>query len=599
MSENPHSLQAAPIDEYRILWTAQKKQKLKKWHDGFLRFHKFNKRLLVYDDARHLVADMYLRGRDIIEEGDDLEFENHLVTVEDFKGTVVQDLTPLYTSAVKRKQQIQAVNTFISSETPDRANRHGPWSATGRNTTLTPHKPPGAATARFPPQTPMQQQRPTSMSMSLQQSVRANNNIQQPHSYRDRSLGQAQSLPGRIDTAQRPNRILPQSPIIQRPGPQISDAAISSTSYRPPLNTLGGPPSPNRRPNQSSKQQVLLVPPQNHWSSIGRKNAPLCPALPHVNRGSLNSNGFSEVARPLKHPLQHSRTGNIFSNPAPVNKSRPGLAADTDSDDEPLGFPPDFNISVSPAPAQGTDLGPPRASKPPSKGTTIPPPEKTTSRAVVSNADTGESSNSRITQPLPSYGSAAAPSRNPQVAAVDSNPMTSSGGESEKEKVPFEPHVTAGKILLRNTAKRKRTKLLCQRPSPVATKEPSTAIKEQENVAKRPKKGPASKESSPPMVVDKVSDKGVAMADFSDNTPIPPPPAVKKGLSAFKFQPPTRVYQNKSDDKGKGIAKNAQYRIEEKEDTVEYQKEHDIGPWSSEALFLFNWRPPGMREKGE
>jgi hypothetical protein len=49
-------------------------------------------------------ADMYLRGRDAIEEGDDLEFENHLVTVEDFKGTVVQDLTPLFTSTVKRKQ---------------------------------------------------------------------------------------------------------------------------------------------------------------------------------------------------------------------------------------------------------------------------------------------------------------------------------------------------------------------------------------------------------------------------------------------------------------------------------------------------------------
>lgn len=47
---------------------------------------------------------MYLRGQDAIGEGDDLEFEHHLVTIEDFKGTVVQDLTPLFSPAVQRKQ---------------------------------------------------------------------------------------------------------------------------------------------------------------------------------------------------------------------------------------------------------------------------------------------------------------------------------------------------------------------------------------------------------------------------------------------------------------------------------------------------------------
>ncbi|KAH8146855.1 uncharacterized protein LAJ45_09229 [Morchella importuna] len=621
MSENSHSSQAAPIDEYRVLWTAQKKQKLKKWHDGFLRFHKFNKRLLVYDDARHLVADMYLRGRDTIEEGDDLEFENHLVTVEDFKGTVVQDLTPLFTSVVKRKQQIQAVNTLISSETPNQANRHGPWGPNSRNATPTPHQRPMAAAARFPPQTPMQQ-RPTNMGMSLQHSIRANNNTQHPHSYKGRSLGQAQSLPTRIEPAQRPNRISNPNPPIQQlrqSGPQVSDAATSSTSYRPPLNALGGPPSPNRRLNQPSKQQAPLEPPQNHLSSIRRKKAPSCPAPPHVNRGSLNLNGFSDAARPLEPPLKHSRTNNIFSNPAPVNKSTPNLVIDTDSDDELFGSPPDFNInSASPPPAQETDLRPasaskrslngsknqyndPRAFKPPSKGKTISSPEKTPSRGRVamSNTDAGEGSNPRISQPLPNDRSSAAPLRNPQVAVVDSNPITSSGDESEKEKEPFEPLVTTGKILLGNTAKRKRTKLLCQRPSPVAPKDRPTDTKERESVAKKPRKEPASKASSPPTVIGKVPDEDLAMVDFANDAPIPPPPAVKKNLSAFKFRPPTRVHQNKSDDKGKGIANDAQYRIEEKEDTVEYQKEHDIGPWSSEALFLFDWRPPGMREKGK
>lgn len=475
------------------------------------------------------------------------------------------------------------------------------------------------AAARFP-QTPVQQ-RPTNMGMSLQQSIRANNNIQHPHPYQGGSLGQAQSLPTRIEPAQRSNRISNPNPPIQqlrKSGPQVSDAATSSTSYRPPLNALGGPPSPNRRLNQPSKQQAPPGPPQNHRSSIGRKNAPSCPAPPHVNRESLNLNGFSDAVRPLKSPLKHSRTNNIFSNPAPVNKSTPDLVIDTDSDGELFGSPPDFSISASPPPAQETDLRPasaskrslnesrnqdndPRAFKPPSRGKTISSPEKTPSRGRVamSNTDTGEGSNSRISQPLRNQRSSAAPLRNPQVAVVDSNPITSSGDESEKEKEPFEPLVTTGKILLGNTAKRKRTKLLCQRPSPVAPKEPSRGTKDRESVAKKPRKEPASKAPSPPTVTDKTPNEDVVMVDFADDAPIPPPPAVKKSLSAFKFQPPTRVYQNNSGDKGKGISNDAQYRIEEKEDTVEYQKEHDIGPWSSEALFLFDWRPPGMSEKGK
>lgn len=475
-----------------------------------------------------------------------------------------------------------------------------------------------AATARFPPQTPMQQ-RPMNMGMSLQQSIRANNNIQ----HEGRSLRQAQSLPTRIEPAQRPNRISNPNPPMQQlrqSAPQVSDVATSSTSYRPPLNALGGPQSPSRRLNQPSKQKAPPETPQNHLSSIGRKNAPSCLAPPHVNRGSLNLNGFSDAVRPLKPPPKHSRTNNIFSNPAPVNKSTPDLVIDTDSDDELFGSPPDFNMdSASHPPAQETDLRPasaskrslngsrnqdndPRAFKPPSKGKSIYLPEKTLSRGHVAmlNTNAGAGSNSRISQPLPNNRSSAAPLRTPQVAVVDSNPITSSGDESEKEREPLEPPVTTGKILLGNTAKRKRTKLLCQRPSPVALKERPTGTEERESVAKKPRKEPPSKVSSPPTVIDKVPDEDVTMVDFANDAPIQPPPAVKKSLSAFKFQPPTRVYQNKSDGKGKGIANDAQYRIEEKEeDTVEYQKEHDTGPWSSEALFLFDWRPPSMREKGK
>jgi hypothetical protein len=79
--------------------------------------------MLVYDDGRHLVvslipldlvltgltsgscqADMYLRDREFLGEGDQLDFEHHLVSIEDFTGSVNQDLTPIFSPAVQRKQ---------------------------------------------------------------------------------------------------------------------------------------------------------------------------------------------------------------------------------------------------------------------------------------------------------------------------------------------------------------------------------------------------------------------------------------------------------------------------------------------------------------
>ncbi|KAF8418945.1 hypothetical protein EV426DRAFT_298986 [Tirmania nivea] len=107
MADQLPASQTAPIDEFRILWTSQKKQKLKKWQDGFLRFHTYNKRMIVYDETRTLVCDMYLQRADKVNTGDEFEFEHHLVTVEEFKGRVIQDLSALISPIVERRQHRQ------------------------------------------------------------------------------------------------------------------------------------------------------------------------------------------------------------------------------------------------------------------------------------------------------------------------------------------------------------------------------------------------------------------------------------------------------------------------------------------------------------
>lgn len=49
---------------------------------------------------------MYLQRAERVNEGDELEFEHHLVTVEEFKGRVVQDLTAIISPIIERRQVI-------------------------------------------------------------------------------------------------------------------------------------------------------------------------------------------------------------------------------------------------------------------------------------------------------------------------------------------------------------------------------------------------------------------------------------------------------------------------------------------------------------
>ncbi|KAF3288728.1 hypothetical protein TWF970_005784 [Orbilia oligospora] len=119
----PPTSHSAPIDEYIVLWTADKYKKLKKWHDGYLRYHTFNKRLMVYDHLMNKVCDKFLPEPEPIDVGDELIFDSHLVTIEDIKGRQTQDLRPLFEKTVDRRKErgstttpIRTVGTPASSE---------------------------------------------------------------------------------------------------------------------------------------------------------------------------------------------------------------------------------------------------------------------------------------------------------------------------------------------------------------------------------------------------------------------------------------------------------------------------------------------------
>lgn len=93
-------------------------KKSKKWHDGSLRYHTFNKRVMVYDDTMNLVGDLHYRQAEEFAEGLELKLDRPvLVQVEEPLGQTNTDLTPLL------GRQRQDVNNQASNQTqPTRAS---------------------------------------------------------------------------------------------------------------------------------------------------------------------------------------------------------------------------------------------------------------------------------------------------------------------------------------------------------------------------------------------------------------------------------------------------------------------------------------------
>ncbi|EME44861.1 hypothetical protein DOTSEDRAFT_87369 [Dothistroma septosporum NZE10] len=99
----PPTQNTAPVLDFNCLYTHDVKKKAKKWQDGLLRYHTFNKRVMVYDEGRNLVGDMHWAGEEAVQEGHELRLERVAVMVEvgDSTGQTETDLTELRKSRKK------------------------------------------------------------------------------------------------------------------------------------------------------------------------------------------------------------------------------------------------------------------------------------------------------------------------------------------------------------------------------------------------------------------------------------------------------------------------------------------------------------------
>ncbi len=111
----PPTQNTAPVLDYRCMFTSDLRRKQKRWQDGLLKFHTFNKRVMVYDDRNNFVGDTHWREEQL-EEGEELELDRRgiLVEVGEFQGQKDQDLTELVDKRRKDREERVAAKVAAS-----------------------------------------------------------------------------------------------------------------------------------------------------------------------------------------------------------------------------------------------------------------------------------------------------------------------------------------------------------------------------------------------------------------------------------------------------------------------------------------------------
>ncbi|RMY19398.1 hypothetical protein D0867_04718 [Hortaea werneckii] len=98
----PQSQNTALVLEFNCLYTHDVRRKSKRWQDGFLRYHTFNKRVMVYDVPRNFIGDTHWTASEL-QDGDELTLDKDgvIVQVAEAVGKTETDLTDLRKSKKK------------------------------------------------------------------------------------------------------------------------------------------------------------------------------------------------------------------------------------------------------------------------------------------------------------------------------------------------------------------------------------------------------------------------------------------------------------------------------------------------------------------
>ncbi|EPS34698.1 hypothetical protein PDE_09662 [Penicillium oxalicum 114-2] len=107
----------ASVIKFRCLYTHDLRRKTKRWQDGYLRYHAFNKRVMVYDESGNYIGDHHWRNNEEVQDGDELELDKGaLIQVGERMETTQTDLTNLLDKRKSSQGSPQAKGSV--SQTP-------------------------------------------------------------------------------------------------------------------------------------------------------------------------------------------------------------------------------------------------------------------------------------------------------------------------------------------------------------------------------------------------------------------------------------------------------------------------------------------------
>lgn len=111
MSSTPETAgTSAAVYDFICLFTHDLKRKQKRWQDGKLKYHTFNKKLMVYDDRGNFVGESHWQEDGDLEDGCELALERGgaIVQVAECVGSRTQDLTELIDKRAKEVETRRA-----------------------------------------------------------------------------------------------------------------------------------------------------------------------------------------------------------------------------------------------------------------------------------------------------------------------------------------------------------------------------------------------------------------------------------------------------------------------------------------------------------
>ncbi|KAJ5775446.1 uncharacterized protein N7511_000457 [Penicillium nucicola] len=293
----------ASVVKFHCLYTHDLRRKSKRWQDGYLRYHKFNKRIMVYDDHGNFIGDHHWRSNDEVQDGDELELDKGvLIQVTECTGTSETDITNLYEKRKSSQGSPQIKAPMSQAPRPAASIRSsGSQSFRSLNDLLNIKKPPIGHLS------PYEQRNPPQKMQNTQEPIRP--------AKRQKTTTAVPANPGR--TSRLHSQVIDLTEL--NPAVPLRQETEKQTEIEPPSS--GGFPEANAYPTVRAATRTVAPKP----TLPQRPNPPTATRSPVVDAPQMTRNRPQQMVPPHTAPkaTRPAASNDIHQNtPQPMQSQR-------------------------------------------------------------------------------------------------------------------------------------------------------------------------------------------------------------------------------------------------------------------------------------